>query len=102
MTRHPDTLRSIAIIGGGSAGWMTAAALADAVGTNIGIHLVESEELGTVGVGEATIPTIHWFNQILGLDEAEFLRETKATYKLGVEFRGWNGDGSAYLIRSAR
>jgi tryptophan halogenase len=91
-------IRSIVILGGGTAGWMTAAALSKALehmGT--AITLIESDQIGTIGVGEATIPTIHWFNQILGLDEQAFMAATMATYKLGIEFVGWNGQDSAYL-----
>ena len=77
---------------------MTAAALSRAMaGSGRRITLVESYDIGTVGVGEATIPTIHWFNQIVGFDERQFMAETKATYKLGIEFQGWNGHGTAYL-----
>src|SRR3569833_2155032 len=61
------------------------------------IALVESDDIGIVGVGEATIPTIHWFNQLAGIDDRDLLRETQATYNLGIEFAGWNGDGTAYL-----
>jgi tryptophan halogenase len=93
-----NRVRRIVILGGGTAGWMSAAALSRALsGQTVAISLIESDAIGTIGVGEATIPTIHWFNQIAGLDERSFMAETKATYKLGVEFVGWNGPGSVYL-----
>jgi tryptophan 7-halogenase len=97
MTHHPDNLRSIAIIGGGSAGWMAAAALAHATGGAIAISLVESDEIGTVGVGEATIPPIRSFNAGLGISEAEFVSATKATFKLGIEFVGWGSSEDRYF-----
>jgi tryptophan halogenase len=91
-------IRKIVILGGGTAGWMTAAALSKTLANmDVAIDLVESDAIGTIGVGEATIPTIHWFNQLIGVDEAEFMAATKATYKLGIEFHGWQGDGSAYF-----
>jgi len=87
----------IVIAGGGSAGWMAAAALAQAAPRNTSITLVESEAIGIVGVGEATIPAIKIFNRILGISEADFLRETKGSFKLGIEFQNWLREGHSYF-----
>lgn len=89
--------RRIVIAGGGTAGWMTAAALSCTLGDVIDLTLVESDAIGTIGVGESTIPPIVLFNRLLGINEAEFMRATKATFKLGINFENWKNVGESYF-----
>lgn len=96
--QQQSNINNVVILGGGSAGWMTAAALAKFFqSSTCNVTLVESESVGTVSVGEATIPQITLFNSLLGLDEDEFVKYTKATFKLGIEFANWKKKGHSYM-----
>ncbi len=90
-------IRKVVIAGGGTAGWTAAAALVRQLGPLLDITLVESEDIGTVGVGESTIPTARTFNALLGIDEAEFMRATQSTFKLGISFENWGEIGDRYI-----
>jgi len=90
-------LKTIVIVGGGSAGWISACALSGALRGAVRIVLVESDEIGIVGVGEASIPPMRNFNRFNGVDELEFVRRTQATFKLGIEFAGWDHPGESYI-----
>ncbi|MGI2104055.1 tryptophan halogenase family protein [Shewanella frigidimarina] len=90
-------IKNIVIVGGGTSGWMTAAMLAKLFKTQLNISLIESDTIGTIGVGEATIPPLQIFNSVLGISEKDFIKATQATYKLGIEFENWHQQGDAYM-----
>ncbi len=96
MGKRPNISR-VVIAGGGTAGWTVAAALAKNLGTLLDITLVESDEIGTVGVGESTIPTARRFHELVGVDERAFVAATRASFKLGILFENWGGKGEEYF-----
>jgi tryptophan halogenase len=96
-TPNPQKFDRIVVVGGGGAGWMTAAALVTGLKGRASIQVVESEDIGIIGVGEATFPSIRNYNQLIGIDEAEFLRATNGTYKLGIRFCDWLEVGRDYF-----
>ena len=92
-----NNIQKILIVGGGTAGWMSASYLAQATGGKTAITLIESDEISSIGVGEATIPPIGNFNTALGIDENEFIKATQATFKLGIQFNNWGALGDSYI-----
>jgi tryptophan halogenase len=97
MTNEPKPIRRVVIAGGGTAGWMVAAGISKVLGKLLDIKLIESDEIGTVGVGEATIPSLINFHSLLELNEQEFMAATQATFKLGISFENWRNQGEDYI-----
>ena len=94
---NTQVIKKVVIVGGGTAGWCAAAALSRLLGPVLDITLIESADIGIIGVGEATIPTVRAFHHLIEVDETEFMRETNATFKLGIEFENWARDGDSYF-----
>lgn len=92
-----ERVKKVVVAGGGTAGWVAAAALVKQLGKLLEVVLVESEQIGTVGVGEATIPPMRTFHSLLGIDEQEFMRATEAVFKLGISFKNWGQIGDEYF-----
>lgn len=91
-----NMVKKVVILGGGTAGWMTAALLSKTI-TKVDITLVESEQIGTIGVGEATIPSLHFFNDMLGINSSEFTQKTSGSFKLGINFENWHKKDESYF-----
>jgi len=92
-----DKKVSVVIAGGGTAGWLTAFSLIKRLGKLVDVSLIESDQIGPVGVGEATIPTMRSFHQLLEIDEREFMQATQATFKLGIQFENWGALNQSYI-----
>ena len=100
QTEFTGKVKRLVIAGGGTAGWMAAASFAKTIGETLDIVLVESDVIGTVGVGEATIPTLLTLHEILGIKEQEFLKAVQGTFKLGISFENWRDVGKDYIHSS--
>ena len=92
-----ERIGKVLILGGGTAGWMTASVLLQVMGKGFPIQLIESDAISTVGVGEATIPSLQRFHELCGIPEDVFIRETQATFKLGIQFNNWGDVGDTYI-----
>lgn len=90
-------IQNIVVVGGGTAGWTAAAAVARLIGANLNVVLVESDAIGTVGVGEATIPPFRTLHRLLKIDESDFMSRVQGTFKLGIRFENWRSSEHAYI-----
>ncbi len=90
-------IQKVVVVGGGTAGWTAAASIARLIGANLDVTLVESDAIGTIGVGEATIPPFRTLHRLLKIDEAEFLSRVQGTIKLGIQFENWRMPGDEYI-----
>ena len=92
-----EGIKKVVIAGGGTAGWMVAALLSETIGKVVDIRLIESDEIGTVGVGEATIPPLVRYHKLCKINEKEFMAAVQATFKLGIAFENWRDENEDYI-----
>ena len=97
MSINSQKVKKVVVVGGGTAGWLAAASMSKLLGQDIEVTLIESDEIGTVGVGEATIPTMLVLHHLLKIDEREFMAAVQGSFKLGISFESWKRPGHNYI-----
>lgn len=96
-TNTKPARKRVIVAGGGTSGWLAAAALGKVLGKQLDVSIIESEAIGRIGVGEATIPPLRTFHRLLGINERQLMSEIQATFKLGIEFNNWGNEGDSYI-----